>query len=236
VSVLTVVCFKWENPGGFQLPSQKVTRYKANHVKRLQSMVARHYSRPHRFVCITDDSAGLEGVETIPLWPEYRALGGCYHRLQLFGSHMRELLGPRFVMLDLDVVITGDLTPVFERTEDFVINSYRTTDRDQRYNGSIIMMDAGARAKVWETFDPVESIRAIEYHRRTVIGTDQAWIRLALGPDEATLTDGDGVHDIRFSKSVRSGLPKNARIVVFPGPRDQETEMKRHKWIKEHWA
>lgn len=234
--MLTVVCFKWENPGGFQLPSQKITRYTADHVIRLRNMVRRHYPKPHRFVCITDDPRGLEDVETLPLWPEFRVLGGCYHRLQLFGAHMREFIGPRFIALDLDCVITGDLTPIFERTEDFVINSYRTTDRDQRYNGSIILMDAGTRAKVWETFDPFDSIRAIEHHRRTVIGTDQAWIRLALGSDEATFTDADGVYDVRFSKAMRKGLAKDARIVVFPGPRDQKTEMKRHPWIREHWA
>lgn len=236
MSALAVVCFKWENPGGVQLPSQKVTHYTANHVLRLRSMVARHYLKPHRFVCITDDPRGLEDVETIPLWFQHRKLGGCYHRLQLFGTHMRELIGPRFIALDLDCVVTGDLTPIFERREDFVINSYRTTDRDQRYNGSIILMNAGARAKVWEMFDPSESIRAVERHRRTVIGTDQAWVRLALGANEATFTDADGVYDIRFSKAIRIGLPSNARIVVFPGPRDQQTEMKRHKWIKEHWA
>ena len=236
--MLTVVCFKWERTStGFKLPSQRVTRYTAKHVLRLRNMVARHYPKPHRFVCITDDPTGLDDIETLPLWSQYLVLGGCYHRLQLFGKHMREFIGPRFVMLDLDVVITGDLTPVFDRTEDFVINSYRTKDFDQRYNGSIMLMDAGCRSQVWETFEPFESVRAIEQNRRRVVGTDQAWIRLTLGSGEATYTDADGVYDVRFSPAMHQRkLPSDARIVVFPGPRDQRTEMRRHPWIKEHWA
>jgi hypothetical protein len=232
---MIVVCFKWEHVGGIRLPSQKMTRYTSEWVIRLRNMVRRHYPKPHRFVCITDDPRGLDDIETIPLWFQHVHLGGCFHRLQLFGAHMRERIGPRFVMLDLDCVITGDLTPLFERTEDFVINSYRTNDRDQRYNGSVILMDAGARAKVWETFDPDASPRAIIENKHTVIGTDQAWIRLTLGTGEATFTDADGVYDIRFSKGIRKGLPKEARIVVFPGPRNQQTEMKKHPWIREHW-
>jgi hypothetical protein len=233
--MLTVACFLWKkSTQGFQLPSMRVTNYGPDWVIKLRNMVRRNYPHPHRFVCVTDDATGLEDVETIPLWDQCRSLGGCYNRLYMFSEDMRSLLGERFIAIDLDCVITGDMTPIFHRAEPFVINQYSTKERDQRYNGSLIMMDAGSRAKVWETFDPVESPRAIAHHGKTVIGTDQAWIRLALGRDEATFGMADGVYDIRHSPA-RNGLPKDARIVFFSGPRNPETESRKHKWISKHW-
>jgi hypothetical protein len=150
---------------------------------------------------------------------------------------MRELLGPRFIAIDLDCVITGDLAPIFERTEDFVMNAYCCPrENDQHYNGSLIMMNAGSRKKVWDRFDPVESPRLIRESRGTVIGTDQAWIRLTLGKGEARFTEADGVYDYKHSaKMRRGGLPDDARIVFFSGPRNPETEMGKRKWIAQNW-
>jgi hypothetical protein len=234
--VLTVACFLWKKSAqGFQLPSMRVTSYGPDWVIRLRNMVRRNYPHPHRFVCVTDDAAGLENVETIPLWDQCRNLGGCYNRLYIFSEDMREILGDRFIAIDLDCVITGDLTPVFHRTEPFVIARYNTMERDQRYNGSMILMDAGARAKVWNTFDPVESPRAIAANSRTVIGSDQAWIRLTLGRNEARFTEADGVYDYKHSKAMRNGLPDDARIVFFSGPRSPATEYACKAWIRQHW-
>ena len=233
--MLTVVCLKWNHAGGTKIPSQKMTRYTPDYVIRLRNMVARHYPKPHRFVCITDDPRGLEDVETIPLWFQHLKLGGCFHRLRLFSDEMRELLGPRFIAMDLDCVVTGDLTPLFHRTEPFVINAYATAERDQKYNGGLMLMDAGARENVWTRFDPIESPRAIAHHSRTVIGTDQAWIRLVLGNGEARFTEADGVYDYKHSKAMKRGLPKDARIVFFSGPRSPETEMEKQAWIRQNW-
>ena len=232
--MLTVACFLWKkNAQGFQLPSARVTSYGPDWVRRLRNGVARHYPHPYRFVCISDQD--VPDVETIPLWPDHQELGGCYRRLRLFSEDMRGLLADRFVAMDLDCVVTGDLTPLFHRTEPFVIHQYSTAERDQRYNGSLIMMDAGARSQVWETFDPVESPRAIAHHSKTVIGSDQAWIRLVLGRDEARFTEAEGVYDYKHSKAMRSGLADNARLVFFSGPRSPQTEYRRSAWIRHHW-
>ena len=235
--MLTVACLKWQHAGGVKILSQKMTSYTPDYVIRLRNMVARHYPKPHRFVCITDDPRGLEDVETVPLWFQHLKLGGCFHRLRLFSDGMRELLGPRFIAMDLDCVVTGDLTPIFERTEDFVMNAYCCPrERDQHYNGSLMLMDAGARKQVWETFDPDESLRAIEHHKRTVVGTDQAWTRIVLGKGEARFTEADGVYDYKHSPALKSGkLPKDARIVFFSGPRNPETEIGKREWIAQNW-
>jgi len=235
--VLTIACFLWKkNTSGVRLPSDRVTTYGPEWVVRLKNMVFRNYRRPHRFVCITDYTSGLDGIETIPLWEHHRELGGCYRRLFIFSKEIRNILGNRFVCLDLDCVITGDLAPILDRKDIFLINSYSTAERDQRYNGSLILMTAGARTKVWDTFDPVESRQAIADNSRMVMGTDQAWIRLALGPDEPVLTEKDGVYDYKHSKGMkRGGLPDSARIVFFSGPRSPETEYDKQEWIRHHW-
>ena len=109
--MLTVACFRWKNDGrGHVLPSQKVSSYAPEWVYKLRNGVARHYRKPHRFVCITDEP--LPDVECLPLWSDFAELGGCYRRLKLFDPAIKDLLGPRFAAIDLDCVITGNLEPI----------------------------------------------------------------------------------------------------------------------------
>ena len=234
--VLTVACFRWKNDGiGRVLPAQEVSSYAPEWVYKLRDGVARHYAKPHRFVCITDEPEALPDVETVPLWPDHAELGGCYRRLKLFDPEM-DLLGDRFVTLDLDCVITGNLAPLLDRTEDFVVNAHAgKMPPDQRYNGSMMLMDRGARPQVWAQFDPVASVARLKAEARYV-GTDQAWLRMTLGRDEARFAAVDGVYDVRHSPGISRNLPDNARIVFFSGPRDPETEMGKVPWIKRHWV
>lgn len=216
-------------------------RYGPEHVNRLRSMVRRHLSMDHEFVCICDDPIGLDpDIRIVPLWDDLRELGGCYTRLRAFAPDMAEIIGERFVWIDVDCVVTGDLTPLLDRPEDFVI--WRNA-KGGAYCGSMVMMTAGARAQVWDEFDPVASpalSRAQGY-----IGTDQAWIQACLGPEEAVWTPADGVLS-RYHVGIRSkgekpgfwaGLPDEARIVFFHGPVDpsQPQLQERHPWITHHW-
>jgi hypothetical protein len=127
----------------------------------------------------------------------------------------------------------GDITPLFDIPDDFRINSYQPPPhggaRDQVYNGGMFLMDAGARASVWKDFDPDESPRATRSNPHFV-GTDQAWIRHHLGPDEKTWSRRDGVYEAR---NVGNKLPRNAKIIFFAGNRDPSTA--KHEWIPRHW-
>lgn len=203
------------------------------HVNVLRNMLARHVRSPHRLVCVTDDSTGIDPrVEVVPLWDRCRELGGCYNRLWVFSKEARELFGDRFVCIDLDLVIVRDCTALFERDETFVINAYnpiRPESNDQRYNGGMFMMTAGARASVWEQFDPATTPAKVQSDLK-VIGSDQAWIRQHLGPDEARWTNADGVYEAR---QVRRVLPANARVVLFAGKRDPSRFP--YPWIRAHW-
>lgn len=228
---LTVVTFKWHTPG-------YRAKFEARHVNTLRSMVARHYRRAHRFVCITDAPAGLRpDIEALPVWADHASVpnptgGGrpsCYRRLKLWSPDMRAQLGERFVCLDLDTVICGDLAPLWDRPEDVVM--WRSPGGEWPYNGAMFMADTGARPHVWADFDPVASPR--QTTEAGYRGSDQAWMSLALGAGEAVWTEADGVYYYGAMPRPRDRLPANARI-VFTTAGDPPWEM-RHGWVKEHY-
>ena len=241
--MIKVVCFKWEHRGGYKLPTS-IGRYTADHVNRLQKAVARHTTVEHEFICITDDPKGIE-CRTIKLWDKCMDKGGCFNRLYVFSKDMRELIGERFICIDLDVAITGSLDNLLSREEDFVINQfygYGVAKRDQFYNGALIMMNAGARDQVWTEFikDIDGNVELITQKReaRMLVGTDQAWISHVLGRGEAMFTDeDDGVMAYRLLPNSETGkrLTPGSCMVFFAGAKDPQTEYSKNDWIREYW-
>ena len=234
--MLKVVCFKWQNERkGYSLPSMSVLgQYTAKHVNKLYHEVTQHLSIPHEFICITDDPTGVE-CKTIPLWNKCKALGGCYNRLYIFSEDMRELIGERFVCIDLDVAVTGSLDELFSRQEDFIINQYHGNGHDfleQRYNGALIMMSAGCRSQVWEQFEQDDSpqIMQQEFDARRRIGSDQAWISYVLGKGEAVFSESDGVFEFR---KVQEDNRRDTRLVFFAGRRDPS--LMTSGWVRQYW-
>lgn len=224
--MLTIACFKWNRPKtGYQLPA--VCDYTADHVNTLGRMLERHLTIPYEFVAITDDPTGIE-CRTIPLWDDYRHLGGCYTRLKVFDKDF-DLLGDRFALIDLDVVITGNCDHIFGIDADFAIHAYDYPDRpNQRYNGALIVMDRGARPQVWDEFS--EATPALMSDDRTRIGSDQKWISTVLGPGETRLGPADGVFE---ALPIRGYLPSKAAMVFFSGKRDPS--QRQYPWVKEHY-
>lgn len=257
--MISVVTFKWEKPGYRSL-------FTSENVNVLRRMVARNYKGPHRFLCVTDDPRGLDPeVEAVPLWNDFSAVANptwvsgpsCYRRLKVFSRWFRSVAGERFVILDLDCVVTGDLTPLWDRDEDFLI--WRPNHPGIPICASMFMLRAGAREDVWNKFDDVMSPALTS--ARGFRGSDQAWIRYCLGDDAPGWTSADGVYgykdDIckgqkpnranisiepRLLKQMKprrayGALPEDARIVFFPGkpdPWDQEA-IANSPWILEHY-
>jgi hypothetical protein len=237
--ILSIVCFKWHNAGvGVQLPSQRrIAGYTPEHVNRLFSMISRNIDIPFRPVCITDDPRGInDNIRCIPLWDKCRYLGGCFNRLYMFSDDMKYFIGRRFAAIDMDCVITGNVTPIFSRTEDFIMNSYQggsspNAKPEQLYNGALVVMDAGARREVWDSFDFDDSPEIIK-DRHDRVGTDQAWIREVLGGNEARLGQEDGIYEHRLIQGTAP--PPDARIVFFAGARDPS--IAKQKWVKDLWV
>lgn len=233
---LTVVCWKWKPRSGYR------STFGAEQVNVLRRMVARHYPKPHRFCCVTNDAEGFDPeVVVIPDREDFKGLpsphGGhnpsCYRRLRMFARDAGETFGPRFVSLDLDCVIVRDMTPVWDRPEDFVI--WGDTNPQTLYNGSMMLLRAGARPQVWERFDPITSPDKARASGN--FGSDQAWISYCLGKGEAKWTKADGVYSFRNEIQRRGGaLPGDARIVMFHGVHDPWGPFaQRLPWVRQHW-
>lgn len=241
--MLDVICWKWRTPG-------YRSHFGPETVNVLRRMVARHLHVPHRFSCITDDPRGIDSdIRVIPLWDTYANIPNpsspqnpsCYRRLKMFSAEARELIGENIVSMDLDVVITADITPLFVHDHDFVVWGGQSVQPGTHrpycwYNGSLMQLRAGTRTKVWDEFDPATSPGIA--HRANSRGSDQGWISHCLGQQEKTWGTKDGVYSYRNHVfAMRNSIPANARIVAFHGKHDPwMPEVQRHSpWIVEHY-
>jgi hypothetical protein len=221
--MLTVICWKW-NQEGYR------TKFSAEHVNICHEMVKRNLKIPHRFVCITDDPKGVN-CETIPLWKSDIHLSegrpNCYRRLKVFEENAKEWLGDRILSIDLDVVITGDITNIAVRKEDFVI--WGDVAKNTHYNGSLFLLKTGTRKEVWNTL--TNDAPKITRH---IVGSDQAWISHVLGGNESKYTTNDGVYSYKnHLENGRLEPPENARIVIFHGKTDPWNVS--HEWVRKHY-
>jgi hypothetical protein len=149
---------------------------------------------------------------------------------------MAALVGPRFVSIDLDVVITGDLTEIFNRKDEFVI--WGATQRKTPYNGSMWMMNLGARQQVWDRFNQDPEKLVNRSRGAGFYGSDQAVMNYVLGPNESKWAEIDGVYSYRMHiKPVNGTLPKNAKVVFFEGHYDPWNPVTQQTapWIVEHY-
>jgi hypothetical protein len=234
--MLSVVTWKWKPFNGYR------SSYSPDTVNILRRMVARHYPDPHRFICVTDDPDGLDpDVEVVPLWDDHATLlhphshthPSCYRRLKAFAPEMREILGKRFVSIDLDCVVMGDLRPLWNRPEEFV--GLAGTQPPTTFNGSMFLLTAGTRPRVWNDFHPRYSP---DYAKKAGhYGSDQAWISYCLGEKEARWTTADGVYSYRLHVAPVGGrLPVDARICFFNGKADPWSKGPSElEWVRQHW-
>lgn len=228
--------WKWATPG-------YRSAYGPTEVNTLAAMVRRHFPHPHKMLCVTDDTDGIDPrIECVPDWKDFVDLksphGGrnpsCYRRLRAFHPDIGAVFGRRFVSLDLDTVITGDLTPVWDRPEDFVI--WGDTGPKSYYNGSMFLLSAGARAQVWHGFDPATTPQ--QTLQAGCWGSDQGWISYCLGKGQARWSKADGVHSFRNEILPYGGhLPEGARVISFHGHSDpwHADVQARFPWVREHY-
>ncbi len=229
---LTVMTWLWSQVGGRTL-------YTAEHVNIWADMVRRWCSLDIELACITDTPAGIDPAVRIIAPPgdfvglETRAWRNekpnCYRRIALFRPDAADLFGERFVSMDLDCVIGASLDPLWSRREDVVLYRSPTAPYiDRPYNGSMLMMNAGSRPAVFESF----SLDAAEAASRRYRGSDQAWISTVLGFGEAVWCEDDGVywHGVAPGGDAR-------RLLFFPGA-PKPWELVRagvDPWVIEHY-
>jgi hypothetical protein len=235
---IAFICWRWQPVPGYR------SKFSPHTIAVLQAMLARNYKGPHELICVTDRPAEVpHGIRAIKLWDDFSNIpsphGGaypsCYRRLKMFSREAADFIrAPRFASIDLDVVITDDITPLFSDPGDFKM--YGDTARGTPYNGSLIYNRIGTRSQLWEKFDPKLSPR--QGLARRYIGSDQAWIGVCLGPNERKFTARDGVYSYRNEILPKGGhLPAGARMVIFHGAHDPWSPFvqARHSWVKKHY-
>lgn len=193
---LTVACVLWM--GAFEN-----RHYSPAWVLRLRDQVAAHLPRPHDFVCLSN--VDIPGVRTIPLttgWP------GWWAKLDVFNPALD--LGARVLYLDLDVFVTGDLTPIAEfpaplalMPPSHVFGYLRPRALEgvvRRYQASCMAFDPPTGRELFEECGPgvMRRFRA-----------DQDWIGHRY-PDAATMPPA------WFAKApqCRQGVPDGVRLVL----------------------
>jgi hypothetical protein len=251
---LTYILWKW-NDDSYSV------KYTAEHVNIMASMIARNTQAPHRIICITDDPAGIL-CETFPLWNDLKDLKdgswpsivrdktitfpSCSRRLKIFSTDTTRALdipdGEKVVSMDLDMVITDTLDPLFEVDTDF-IGWHPGEGRDHTpprfnagYNGSVFMFRAGTCDFLWDDFDqatsPKKALEAGYY------GDDQGWLSYKMYAHYPEWTINDGIR--RYIKDLAqhgAHLPEGTRVAVFPGKwKPWHTEVTTASlWVTEHY-
>lgn len=210
--MLDLIAFRWGS------------KYPDIYVDRLHASLRRNLKQEFRFeVCAPEPED--EYLIKIP---------GCFCRLRAFDPkwQARQGLTGRIVCIDLDVVITGELDPLFDRPEPFVILAGANSSNPCPVNGSVWMLRAGYRPDVWSDFTIARSYQ-VKYDS---FPDDQAWFAAKL-PDYASWECGPNSGIYAFQKTTwpkGDALPSNARLVAFPGWRDP-SKFTNIDWIRLNW-
>lgn len=195
------------------------TKYSAEYVNKLYSMTKRHCSVDCKFVCITEDTSGLNPeIEVLPLTidPE---IAGWWYKVFLFDRKFP--LKGRLLFIDLDVVIYNDIGKFFEyETDSFVISRGFSKKNYLGMNSSCFRFDTGTQPHVYDEFIKDKNLIMKRLHG------DQDWIQEKVSK-YSFWPDG-------WLKSYKlDGIDKEASIAVFHGePKPHELNT---LWIKENW-
>lgn len=199
------------------------TRYSHDYVRKLRAGVSRNLSEPHEFKVCTPQPEDEHLTE----------IKGCFARLRMFDPAWQAANGfqpgDRIVCMDLDLIVTGSLDGLFDREEPFVILQGCNAKNPCPMNGSLWMLQAGYRPDVWNEFS-LELAAKVPFAE---FPDDQAWFADMM-PDAGAFGPEQGVYAFQKPGWPKGDdLPKNARIVAFPGWRDpSKFDL---PWIVGHW-
>jgi len=134
-------------------------------------MVARHLSRPHRFVCLTDQPWLIPaGIETVPIATP--AGFGWWAKVELFNR--RHGFSDRMLYLDLDSLVVAPLDPIVDVQSSFALVEPGGTFEGKdglatvhRYNSSVMVWNPATQHRLFDKWTPQVAAR---------LWGDQDWI------------------------------------------------------------
>ena len=241
-----VICMKWG------------TKYGPDYVNKLYAMARRHLSGDFRFVCLTDDAAGIRPeVSCFPIPPvDFRPeLPGvrdrAWRKLTTFSRDLSDKYGlsGQALFLDLDLVIVGSLDDFFTQPGDFlIIKDYRRPWRVTG-NSSVYRWNIGALPDVLDYFREHEVAIRKEFRNEQTYLSDYLHKQGKLRYWPAEWCPSFKYHGIPTwpSNYVREPfVPEGARIVIFHGecnPPDALAGRRNRRfrfirparWVAAHW-
>jgi hypothetical protein len=214
------------------------TKYSLDYVRKLYAGLERHTRQPLRFLLMTEREHDLPQyieqhvIDDIAL----TKIPGCFARLRMFDPAWQYARGfhrdERIVCIDLDVIITGAMEPLFDHDDDLVILQGANSANPNPYNCSIFMFKPFTNHQLWSDFS-LSAAQTIQMHE---FPDDQGWI-WAKARNVGTWPVGpeSGIYAFQKPKwPPGTELPTDARLVVFPGRRDP-AHYRQLKWVRQHW-
>lgn len=195
-------------------------------VMRLQRMVAKHLTLPHRFVCLSNMSFVADGVEVHDL--HHHDWLGWWSKIELFGPAFDN--AKRVLYFDLDVLITGSIDELALNDEPLIFTPphpaltgepKRDTSRVKYvYQTSCMAWSPPEGRRIFDDFSAKESKR---------LASDQDWIA-EVEPDRPTFP-------VEWFKKLRQcydGPPPGVKVILMM-PEKNNAAAKLYPWVKEVW-
>lgn len=127
------------------------TKYTAAHVNALYKGVQKNTTIDHRFICFTDDSAGVE-CETLPI-PENET--GWWGKLALFKKSLYDITGV-ILFIDLDMHINNSIDEYLtlgNSNDLYVMRDFRWKTE---YSSAVMRFPVDRYSKIWEHYSSIK--------------------------------------------------------------------------------
>lgn len=202
-----------------------------DYVTRLRSMVARHLSMEHRFVCLTDRPSYFKGTDicTVEIPPPTTGVFAWWRKLHLFDSSIKELQSGRCMYLDLDTLVLKSLDEIANFNAEFALvpddapnfhgKELRVTVK--KFNSSVMVWNGGEHNDLFKDF-------RVSISRR--LWGDQDWVG-ERKPEAVTMPKE---WFPRLSQCL-DGPTSEARVLLCKKPKNTEAA-RTIPWVKEVWV
>ena len=222
------------------------TKYDASYVNKLYNMVQRNCTLDYEFVCLTDDSKGIDPRVKILRLPG--GLEGWWCKPYMFSKELP--LNGTVLYMDLDVVIASSIDKLFTYSPGrwCTVRDFTRAMRPKwhKYNSSIVRFETGQLDHVWTQFEQDKVNIQRKFHG------DQDWLfestrnlQAVLYPDSWILSwkweirkskeyAPGGVRGKRKFKYVESVTPRvECCVAVFHG--DPNPHNCEDPWVVDNW-
>jgi alpha-N-acetylglucosamine transferase len=200
------------------------SKYSPEYVNKLHSMVSRHLTIDHEFVCITEDATGIDPtIKTIPLTTDSNVAIGWWYKIDLFNKDFP--LKGVLLFLDLDIVIFNNIDKLFDYNSDnFTISRNFHKGHKCIMNSSCFRFETGTQSDIYENFIKNKSSIMKKY------AGDQDYLNARLSdyklfPDKWMCS---------YKWEMMDKQPElETSVAVFHG--NPNPHQINNEWIKEHW-